>query len=103
MSKKNIILGVALVVTCVLCVWYVNTPDTTEFSRNRTSTTMGWGLGISGDDRITYIPMNSMPDGYAVGDLVSFTAVSNTSAGDLHRGHYKPVDIRNISRIFSRI
>lgn len=98
MSKKNRILGVALVVACVLCVWYVNTPDTTEISRNGTIITLGGGLGISGDDRITYIPVNGIPDGYVAGDRVSFTAIPNTSAGDLHRGPYKPVDIKNISR-----
>ena len=56
-------------------------------------------VGISGDDRITYIPMNGMPNGYTAGDRVLFTFVSNTSAGYMQRGPYKPVEILNISRI----
>ena len=50
MSKKNTIAGVALVVACVLCVWYVSLPSTEEFSREGTVSLLGEKTVISGDD-----------------------------------------------------
>lgn len=99
MSKKNTIAGVVLVVACVLCVWYVSLPNTEEFSREGTITALGDGVVISGDDGIVYIPLSGVSEGLAVGTRVSFTAVRNYSQGDVMRGPYRPVDIRDISHV----
>ncbi|HJJ96024.1 MAG: hypothetical protein MJ014_05360 [Methanocorpusculum sp.] len=99
MSNKNTIAGVVLVVACVLCVWYVGLPDTKEFSREGTISALGDGLVISGDDGVVYIPAAGVPEEFAVGTRVSFTAVRNYSQGDVMRGPYRPVDIRDISRV----
>ncbi|HJK78759.1 MAG TPA: hypothetical protein O0Y06_09520 [Methanocorpusculum sp.] len=99
MSKKNTIAGVVLVVACVLCVWYVSLPDTKEFSCDGTISALGDGVVISGDDGIVYIPAAGVPEGFAVGTRVSFTAVRNYSQGDVMRGPYRSVDLLDISRV----
>lgn len=98
MSKKNTIAGVALVVACVLCVWYVSLPNTEEFTSEGTVSALGGGTVISGDDGVVYVPVVGVPEEFAAGTRVSFTAVLNNSQGDVWRGPYKPIDIRDISR-----
>lgn len=99
MSKKNTIAGVALVVACVLCVWYVSLPSTEEFSREGTISLLGEMTVISGDDGVVYIPSTNALQGCAVGTRISFTAVVNSSQSDVQRGPYKPIDVLNISRV----
>ncbi|HJK16223.1 MAG TPA: hypothetical protein O0X44_01465 [Methanocorpusculum sp.] len=97
MSKKNTIAGVALVVACVLCVWYVSLPSTEEFSHEGTVSLLGEKTVISGDDGTVYIPSTNVLEDCEIGTLIWFTAVVNSSQSELLRGPYKPVDILNIS------
>ncbi|HJK65662.1 MAG TPA: hypothetical protein O0X03_03670 [Methanocorpusculum sp.] len=97
MSKKNTIAGVALVVACVLCVWYVSLPSTEEFSREGTVSLLGEKTVISGDDGIMYIPSTNVLEDCEIGTRIWFTAVVNSSQSELLRGPYKPVDVLNIS------
>ena len=60
MSKKNTIAGVALVVACVLRVWYVSLPSTEEFSREGTVSLLGEKHVISGADGPVCLPAHTL-------------------------------------------
>lgn len=87
-----------LVVACVLCVWYVSTPDGVEISGAGTVETLSGEAVILGDDGMVYIPGSGVPAGFSEGDRVVFTAALHAAMGDVYRGPYKPIEILNISR-----
>lgn len=98
MSQKNTIIGVMLVVACVLCVWYVSTPDGVEISGAGTLGSLGDKTVILGDDGMVYIPGSEIPANFSEGERVVFTATLHAAMGDVYRGPYKPIEILSISR-----